>query len=273
LKLKGIKATFFVTGRKAVENAAVLKRIDAEGHEIGMSSYTNEKATTLTNDQLVAEYVWSAKAVFQATGKVPRYVKQVDSDARTKAVVKALGLIPIMPNRDSYDYLLKSNKSVKKLTADVKNWLMDPNDNGIISAHHDNLNLSSIALSSVLDLAMSSDFSMVKMSECLSFYRRPEPYSIRGKFHDLIAKSPAIPQIASISTTRPSSTSPGATIPSSLPTGTTTQTANESTTGTLTSELPSPTRIVPIRRNGSEMTRPQFTLIAIVASVLFLAIY
>ena len=237
-----------------------------------MHSWSHVKATTLTNDQLVAEYVWTARAIYQVVGKVPRYIRPPggDMDRRTKAVIKAMGLVPILWNHDSYDYLINAKKgrdSLEKMVADVQGWLSAPNDNGIISSHRDTLKISPDALINVLKVVSTGDFSLVKMSECLSFYPHLVPYQTKGKFYDLVAQSPRVPDApprfvsTAIPTIRPSPTRVIVTVSSTQQTGSVVTETN----------LPEPTRLVPIRRNDSGMgPRPSITLLALVVSSILL---
>jgi peptidoglycan-N-acetylglucosamine deacetylase len=55
LESLGIRATFFVVGERAERHADLLRRMTAEGHEIGHHSWTHGEPRTTTAASLVAE--------------------------------------------------------------------------------------------------------------------------------------------------------------------------------------------------------------------------
>lgn len=55
LKAEGIKAVFFVVGSRAAENPALIRRIVAEGHELGNHSYWHPDLSKATEQRIVFE--------------------------------------------------------------------------------------------------------------------------------------------------------------------------------------------------------------------------
>ncbi len=72
LRARNIKATFFVTGENARKHPDILRRIVAEGHEIGNHTQTHAKLTTLGQSQIRNEIIACHQAVQSATGILPR---------------------------------------------------------------------------------------------------------------------------------------------------------------------------------------------------------
>ena len=72
LKKQGLKATFLVVGSRAISYPDILLRAYNEGHEIGIHTWSHPAGTMLTNDQIVAEIVWTAKAIKEVIGVTPR---------------------------------------------------------------------------------------------------------------------------------------------------------------------------------------------------------
>jgi hypothetical protein len=56
--------------------------------------------TNLTTDQVIAEWIWTALAVKQVIGKIPRYIRPPygDTDTRTNALFQAFGFKKVMWN-------------------------------------------------------------------------------------------------------------------------------------------------------------------------------
>ena len=75
LRERNIKATFFVVGSRVVENPDILKRVYDEGHVIGLHTWSHPYLTTLSTDQIVSEIVYSAQAIKNVIGTVPRFMR------------------------------------------------------------------------------------------------------------------------------------------------------------------------------------------------------
>jgi peptidoglycan/xylan/chitin deacetylase (PgdA/CDA1 family) len=63
LKAAGLHCTFFVTGQFAEGNPAVMKRIAAEGHEIGNHSYSHPRFTTIPAGEVSSQLARTEAAV------------------------------------------------------------------------------------------------------------------------------------------------------------------------------------------------------------------
>lgn len=72
LRSKNVKATFYVTGENARRYPHILRRMIAEGHEIGNHTLTHGKITRMNESQVRQEIVATHQAVQSATGVIPR---------------------------------------------------------------------------------------------------------------------------------------------------------------------------------------------------------
>jgi peptidoglycan/xylan/chitin deacetylase (PgdA/CDA1 family) len=70
-----IKATFFVVGGRILESSNALASAYSQGHQIAMHGWSHAALTTLTNEQIVAEMYWTAKAIKEIIGVTPLYVR------------------------------------------------------------------------------------------------------------------------------------------------------------------------------------------------------
>lgn len=68
LRDEGVQATFFVVGRHVEERPALVRRIMAEGHEVGNHTYSHPRLTDITTSEAREELVLCEQAVFKATG-------------------------------------------------------------------------------------------------------------------------------------------------------------------------------------------------------------
>lgn len=76
LKEKGVKATFFVVGYKIEGREETLKRIQNEGHSIGLHSYThNYKKLYRNEDSFIKEMIDTENEVYRVTGTRPKIIR------------------------------------------------------------------------------------------------------------------------------------------------------------------------------------------------------
>src|SRR6202047_5526552 len=75
LKQRNIKATFFMIGQNAERNPAIVKRILAEGHEIGNHSWPHPQLSKLSDDRVTAEITKTQAAIKDASGYAPTLLR------------------------------------------------------------------------------------------------------------------------------------------------------------------------------------------------------
>jgi peptidoglycan/xylan/chitin deacetylase (PgdA/CDA1 family) len=72
------KGTFFVVGSRIIQtasNAATLKTSYDANHQIALHTWSHPHLTTLSNEQIIAEIVWNARAVEETIGKSPAFLR------------------------------------------------------------------------------------------------------------------------------------------------------------------------------------------------------
>ena len=73
LKANSIPATYFMIGRQIPPLAAYVKSVaDDPSFIVAGHTYSHSYLFSLTNENIVGELVWGAKAIYDATGRVPR---------------------------------------------------------------------------------------------------------------------------------------------------------------------------------------------------------
>jgi peptidoglycan/xylan/chitin deacetylase (PgdA/CDA1 family) len=100
------RATFFVIGARARERPDELRRIVAEGHEVGSHTLTHPRLTEVGDDEARAEIVGGVEAVEQVLGERPRLFRApgFHADDRVLALVAELGLDPVFADVDPQDW-------------------------------------------------------------------------------------------------------------------------------------------------------------------------
>jgi peptidoglycan-N-acetylglucosamine deacetylase len=75
LKQRNIKATFFLIGQNAAANPDLVRRILAEGHEIGNHSWTHPQLSKLSDDRVTTEITKTQDAIKDASGYTPTLLR------------------------------------------------------------------------------------------------------------------------------------------------------------------------------------------------------
>lgn len=102
----GAKATFFIGGAWADDNAVCLKAIVSRGHEVGSHGYFHKDCTTLTYEQTAEEINLSRKLILLTTGaEITLFAPPSGAYNRTTAqVCKDAGLKMILWSKDTVDW-------------------------------------------------------------------------------------------------------------------------------------------------------------------------
>lgn len=75
LKSRDVKATFYVVGTNARRYPEIMRRIIAEGHEIGNHTVTHGNLTKMSQSQVRKELSVAHEAIVSATGVAPRTMR------------------------------------------------------------------------------------------------------------------------------------------------------------------------------------------------------
>lgn len=91
LKAAGVKTTIFVTGAWADANPELMKRIIADGHELGNHSYSHPDFTTISDAAMIDEMQRTEQAALKYTGKSTKPWFRPPFGARNARVNKVIG--------------------------------------------------------------------------------------------------------------------------------------------------------------------------------------
>ncbi|KAI9095972.1 hypothetical protein DFS34DRAFT_172373 [Phlyctochytrium arcticum] len=133
-----VKATFFVTGTQTATFPDEVKATYDAGNEIAVHTWTHHPMTSLTNEQIVAELLYTEAAIFKAIGRKTKLFRPPygDIDDRVRAVASALGYTAVLwvSNRDTLDTTVGAD-GVNKIVDTAKSWFTA--QPGFISLEHD----------------------------------------------------------------------------------------------------------------------------------------
>ena len=107
LKQRNIKATFFMIGQNAERNPDIVKRILADGHEIGNHSWTHPQLAKLPDDRVTEEIIKTQNAIKNASGYTPKLLRPPYGSitARQKEWIEnQFGLSVILWSVDPFDW-------------------------------------------------------------------------------------------------------------------------------------------------------------------------
>lgn len=101
----GVPATFFLLGKNAALRPQMVRRIVAEGHEVGNHSWSHPKLRALNREQQREELA-RTDALLRELGVVPRHMRPPYGayNEDTLAVVEELGLSVLLWSQDSHDW-------------------------------------------------------------------------------------------------------------------------------------------------------------------------
>ena len=98
-----LTTTFFVVGSRAISYPALLQQEYMSGHQLAVHTWSHPAMTTVSTEGLIAELGWTKKVIKDITGVTPLYFRPPygDIDDRVRAIIKAMGLIPVIWTRIS----------------------------------------------------------------------------------------------------------------------------------------------------------------------------
>ncbi len=164
LKRRNIKATFYVIGERVQNNQSLVRRMAAEGHEIGNHTWTHGKLTTMSDTKVRWELNRTRDAIVSATGVKPRTMRPPYGALRSSQrswIFREYGYPTILWDVDPEDWK-KPGVSV------IRNRILSGTKNGSIILLHD-LHKSSVdAVPSTIDALLRRGYKFVTVSQLIA---------------------------------------------------------------------------------------------------------
>src|SRR5260221_3269725 len=164
LKQRNIKAPFLVIGKNAERNPAIVKRILAEGHEIGNHSWTHPQLSKLSDDRVTEEINKTQNAIKEASGYTPVLMRPPYGaiTARQKDwIEKQFGLSVIIWSVDPFDWK-RPEASV------IEQRILAGARPGAIVLSHDIHKQTVDAMPATLDALAAKGFKFVTVSQLIA---------------------------------------------------------------------------------------------------------
>jgi peptidoglycan/xylan/chitin deacetylase (PgdA/CDA1 family) len=161
LKEAGVPATFFVVGRQAEEYPDLVRRMAAEGHDVGHHSYTHSEAHLTTTRQLLDEVRRTSDLLNRLLGEVPPLFRPPFGKL---TVAKLLRLwcahqTVVLWNVDPRDYACQSPE-------EVRGWFASrPLCSGDVVLMHDNVPYAAEVLPDLIPRTRARGLTFTKVSQ------------------------------------------------------------------------------------------------------------
>ena len=160
-----IKATFFVQGKNIAGNEAILKRMQAEGHEVGNHSWNHPVLTQLSLEDAKKQITDTEDAIKSVLGKSSKLMRP-PYGAISDDIRNSLDLSVIMWEVDSLDWKSKNEAAI---LTEVQRQTTD----GSIILIHDIHQTSVNSLPKVIEYLQGQGYSFVTVSELLGNHVKP----------------------------------------------------------------------------------------------------
>jgi peptidoglycan/xylan/chitin deacetylase (PgdA/CDA1 family) len=164
LKQRNIKATFFMIGQNAERNPTIVKRILAEGHEIGNHSWTHPQLSKLSDDRVTEEINKTQNAIKDASGYTPVLIRPpygAITGRQKEWIEKQFDLSVIIWSVDPFDWK-RPGASV------IEQRILAGARPGAIVLSHDIHKQTVDAMPATLDALAAKGFKFVTVSQLIA---------------------------------------------------------------------------------------------------------
>ena len=168
LQQNNVKATFFVIGQKLTTstNKKILKRMIANGHNVGSHTYTHPDLTQLNQTQITKEMTDANNLMRSITGKAPVYFRPpyLALNPTVSTVIKTFNYKTIMVGLDSLDWQYQATDPQQIYRNVVNNY----NKSSYIVLQHDTYQPSVALVPNIISAIRQGGLTLVNMDQCLS---------------------------------------------------------------------------------------------------------
>jgi len=172
LKERNIRATFFVLGQSVAANPEIIRRMAAEGHEIGNHSWDHKAFTKLGADSVASQINRTNAAIEQAGAPLPKIMRMpygATNSSLNRRMNEEFGQKVIMWSLDPLDWKYRSSARV------TKEILQNVRPGSIVLAH--DIHATTVnAMPGTLDGLIAKGYRFVTVTELIAM-DRPETAS------------------------------------------------------------------------------------------------
>jgi peptidoglycan-N-acetylglucosamine deacetylase len=172
LKQRNIKATFFLIGQNAAANPDIVRRILAEGHEVGNHSWTHPQLSKLSDDRVTAEITKTQDAIKDASGYTPTLLRPpygAITPRQREWIANQFGLNIILWSVDPFDW---KRPGASVITQRILSQVRP----GAIILSHDIHKQTVDAMPATLDALIAKGYKFATVSQLIAM-NKPKPPS------------------------------------------------------------------------------------------------
>jgi peptidoglycan-N-acetylglucosamine deacetylase len=176
LKERHVKATFFLIGQNAASNPDLVRRILADGHEIGNHSWTHPQLSKLSDEKVTAEITKTQDAIKEASGFTPTLLRPpygAITARQREWIEKQFGLSIILWSVDPFDWK-RPGASV------ITQRILSQTHPGSIILSHDIHKQTVDAMPATLDALARKGYKFVTVTELIAM-NKPKPSPSPGE--------------------------------------------------------------------------------------------
>ena len=177
LKARNIKATFFVVGTNTRRYPGIIRRMIAEGHEVGNHTVNHKYLSRISIEQARAEVAGCERAIIAACGVRPRILRPPGGHINNQVKVwlnREFGYSTIMWAVDPEDWKRPGSGVVAQR-------IINDTDAGEIVLAHDIHGPTIAAMPRALDGLLSKGYRFVTVSQLIALERRELAYDESSK--------------------------------------------------------------------------------------------
>jgi peptidoglycan-N-acetylglucosamine deacetylase len=170
LKQRNIKATFFLIGQNAAANPDIVRRILAEGHEVGNHSWTHPQLSKLSDDRVTAEITKTQDAIKDASGYTPTLLRPpygAITPRQREWIANQFGLNIILWSVDPFDW---KRPGASVITQRILSQVRP----GAIILSHDIHKQTVDAMPATLDALIAKGYKFATVSQLIAM-NKPKP--------------------------------------------------------------------------------------------------
>jgi len=170
LKQRNIKATFFLIGQNVASNPDIVRRILADGHEIGNHSWTHPQLSKLSDDRVTTEINKTQDAIKEASGFTPTLLRPPYGaiTARQREWIESqFGLSIILWSVDPFDW---KRPGASVITQRILSQVRP----GAIILSHDIHKQTVDAMPATLDGLIAKGYKFVTVTQLIAM-NKPKP--------------------------------------------------------------------------------------------------
>jgi peptidoglycan/xylan/chitin deacetylase (PgdA/CDA1 family) len=175
----GFKATFFITGNNIGKGAidekwsAVIKRMEAEGHQVASHTWSHQDLSLITETQVYDQMVKNEMAIRNILGKYPTYMRPPYSSCTgvCQTVLQKLGYVISYFDLDTDDYNNLTPEKIENAKNNFRNSVnaANPASDSRLAIGHDIHELTALNLTvTMIETLQARGFKGVTMGECMN---------------------------------------------------------------------------------------------------------